>query len=112
ASLVRSVAAHQRGEQELDFTAAFRTVTQDLPSVVGTSFVVAAMGIVGLMMCYLPTLLVAMLFGFAINVVALHRAGALPALRTSFRHAMAHPGFHAPYVLLFVVINLVANNIP
>ncbi len=112
ASILRAVAAHQRGERPLDLGAAFGTLTRDLLSVV---LVVAGYGVLvflGLLFCYLPAFLPMFLLAFASTLVILHRRGAATALSTAARHALAHPKWHGTYLLVTVGLGMVAGQVP
>lgn len=112
ASLYRAIAAHQRGEAPLTFGGAFSTVRQDVLSTAGALFLTTGATFVGLLFCYVGAFVPAILFSFAFTMVALHRKGAMEALSTCARHAMARPGEHATFVLAYIGTSLFASYIP
>lgn len=112
ASLLRAVAAHQRGEKTLDFGSTFSTATQDLVRVIGIGLVMSMLVMVGLMMCYLPAMAVPLLFGFATPLVALHRRAPIEATRTALGHVLAHPQPHLMLGLITLVMTMFAGYLP
>ncbi|MFT4621377.1 MAG: hypothetical protein ACI8PZ_000029 [Myxococcota bacterium] len=113
ASLARAVARHQRGEDDvLGFTSAFDSATQDVGSVITAGAVVVMLSIMGAMMCYFPAFAVLLFLGFAMNMVALHREGGVAAITTVFAHARQHLPWHGKFTLLYLVLMLVAGNVP
>lgn len=112
ASLYRAVAAHQRGETPLTFGGAFSTVKQDIVPTAMVLLLVTGASFLGVMFCYVGVFVPMVLFSFAFMMVALHRKGALEALRISARHAMARPSEHLVYVLAVFGTSLVAAYIP
>jgi hypothetical protein len=112
ASLTRAVAAHQRGDKKLTPMASFETVGERWTSAATAGFLLAGLAVVGLMMCYLPALLVPLLFGFGGSLAALHPLGGMRALALSARHVLAYPAWALPFGLISVVIALVAGNVP
>jgi hypothetical protein len=112
ASLMRAVAAHQRGEQTLGFSAAFSSLTKDLMTVIVTGLLLSWLTICLLMCCYVPALLVPLMLSFVGALVALHGLGVKSAFKTAFTHAKNHLGWHALYMLAHIGISIVANNIP
>lgn len=112
ASLTRAVAAHQRGEKTLDFSAAFSTLMQDLPRVIGVGVIIGGLTMLGIFMCYAPALLVAVFLGFASSLVYLHRARPGEAIRNAFGHARSHLQWHGTFALVVVALSFVAGNVP
>ncbi|MES2643912.1 MAG: hypothetical protein V4850_30770 [Myxococcota bacterium] len=112
ASLYRAIAAHQRGEGTLSFGDAFSTVRQDIVPTATVMLLVTGMAIVGVLFCYVGALVPAILFGFAFSMVALHRKGAMEALKICARHAMARPSEHAIFVLAYMGTAMVAGYVP
>jgi len=112
ASLIRAVAAHQRGEATLSFGSAFGTATQDVGKVVLTAILYGGLAVVLLMMCYLPVLLLPLVFGFVSSMVALHRLGPLGAFSTSVAHFRKHPSFHLIFGAVNIGLGMVAAYVP
>jgi uncharacterized membrane protein len=112
ASLYRAIAAHQRGEGTLTFADAFSTVRQDIVPTATVMLLVTGMTIVGVFFCYVGALVPAILFSFAFSMVALHRKGAMEALKICARHVMARPSEHALFVLAYMGTAMVAGYVP
>ncbi len=60
----------------------------------------------------LPAFLVSFLLGFAVTMASVHRMGVFGSLKTVASHAIAHPAWHAKVALLYIVVMMVANNVP
>lgn len=112
ASLVRAVAAHQRGQKELDFPEVFSTISQDLPKVIGAALILSGLTIVGLFMCYLPALAVPIVFGFASSLVAMHRLGPTDGVKSAFTHFSQHMNWHLTFGVVYVGMSMVAGYVP
>ncbi len=112
ASLTRAVAAHQRGEQKLEPMAAFSTLTVRPVGAFVAGSMTAGLAVAGIFLCYLPALLVPVLFGFGGTLVALHPLGGLRALALSARHALANPSWALPFGLVSSVLLMVSGNVP
>ena len=112
ASLYREIAAHQRGEGKLEFASAFRSAMIDVPSVVITMLLVTGLSLVGMFFCYVPGFFVSFGAMLAMGLVALHRRGPIDAIRLSFSHAMASPGWHVPFWLILLLGGMVAGYVP
>lgn len=112
ASLVRAVAAHQRGEKPLELSSAFSTFSEAMWPAILTTGLVTVATIFGAMFCYVGALVPALLFGFAPYVAYLHKKGGFEALRISARHAMAAPGDHFLFILVYFGMSMVAAYIP
>ena len=112
ASFLRAVAAHQRGDDELQIASAFNTVTQELPRVVGVGALVGAAMSVGMLFCFFPLLLVPLFLGFAIPLVALHGLSPMDAARTNVKHVWVHLQDHAILALVTAAIGFMANFVP
>lgn len=112
ASFMRAVAAHQRGEAELQIGAAFGTLGQHLPQVVGVGAIVGGATFVGLLLCGLPALLVPLFLGFAVPMVALHGLSALEAARTNIAHVRDHLQQHAIIAAVTFALNVLSGMVP
>jgi hypothetical protein len=112
ASLYRAMAAHQRGEKQLELGSSFSTMGQGLVSVIVAALIVGTLAMLGAMMCYLPVIAVSILFGFTMGFVALHRVGAMQAARMSMQHALAHLNWYVMFGILSLVLGMVAYYIP
>ncbi len=112
ASLMRGVAAHQRGEGKLEFKSVFSSIRQDMGSVCFILACTTIASMIGVCFCYVGALVPAVLFGFAPAMVAIHRAGAIDALRRCARGAMANPMQHLIFAAANLGVSLVAAYIP
>lgn len=112
ASLMRAIAAHQRGEAPLDFGSAFSTMGQDIGSTCLVMGLSVTASFVGMLFCYVGFLVPAILFGFAPSMVFLHRRGALDAFRRSARFAITKPLEHLVYMIVMFVTSMVAAYVP
>ena len=112
ASLIRSIAAHQRGEEQLTFGSAFSHATDNLVSVVLVAFATTCISLALLTMCYLPALAVPVLLPFAGTLVALHGRGATNALRTAFKHSTGNLSWYVMFGLLTFAGGMVAGYVP
>jgi hypothetical protein len=112
ASLYRAMAAQQRGEGDMEFGAAFQTIKQDIVPVVLVNVAYGMLIAVGLMMCYLPALLVPLCFGFADTLVALGRKTMGRAFAENFEHLKENPAWHGTYLAVSIGLMMVAQYIP
>jgi hypothetical protein len=112
ASLVRAVAAHQRGEKELSLGSAFETLTEDVGRVIVTALVLTGFTMVGLLFCYVGALLVPILFGFVSTLVALHRCGPIEAFRLQIAHLRKHGNTHLMLGVGQIAFSMVAGFVP
>lgn len=112
ASLYRAIAEHQRGGAPLTFGGAFATVGQDVGSTVGAACLLTLASMVGMLFCYVGALVPLVLFCFAFLMVALHRKGALNAMKICAAHAIARPAEHVLFCLAYFATAFIAGNIP
>lgn len=112
ASLLRAVAAHQRGESRLAFGSVFATVRHELGKNVGVGLAVSCVTLLGVLLCYVPGLIAAFLLWLAGPLVALHGVPVGTALRLSTREVRSDLGWHLKYFGLWLVINMIAQYIP
>lgn len=112
ASLTRRIAKHQRGEQTLDFTAAFTDMKQDLVNVILLAMLSSAVILVGVMLCYVPGLIAAFLLIYAGTFVFLHRLKPMEAMMASVNHFRDHLQFHGMFTLLYFCTAMIASYIP
>lgn len=112
ASLYRAIAAHQRGEQKLELTAAFTAAHTGIVPVVLVTLATVAIALALMMFCYLPALAVPILLPFAFGLVALGGVGPVKALTSSARHSTANLQWYVVYGLLSIVLGMVASNVP
>jgi len=112
ASLVRAVAAHQRGEKTLELTSAFSSLTENVGAVIAGAAILSVVSMGLAMMCYFPALLPVIFLSFAAPLIALHGMGAMDGIRTALAHARAHFQWHAMFGLLHLVMLMAAGSIP
>lgn len=112
ASLMRSIAAHQRGDRPLEFTAAFSSMGENIGAVIMGTAVLTLLSIVLAMMCYLPALLPLIFLSFATPLIALHHRGAMEGIRMAFRHARNHLSWHLKYGVTHFLVLIVSSQIP
>jgi len=112
ASLMRSVAAHQRGEKELDISAAFRYLGRDLGAVLFGAAILGVLTVILLMACYLPVLLIWVFLSFASALIALHRRGALDGISMALSHARAHLSWHVQFGFAHLLLVMIASYVP
>ncbi len=112
ASLARAIAAHQKDGAKLEAGAAFSTFLVRPVGAATVGFALVALAVLGSMFCYVPALVVPLLFGFASSLVALHPLGGVRSLAASARFALAHPAWALPFGLVSVVLFMVASNVP
>ena len=112
ASQIRAIAAHQRGEKPLEFSAAFSTFSQWMGPAIFTTGAVTVSTVIGVFFCYVGALVPATLLTFAPYMAAIHGKGAMESLRRSSGHAMAALGQHFVYILVYMGLSLVAAYIP
>lgn len=112
AAMSRAIAAHQRGEGPPEPAKVFATITQDLVPVLALAVLMSLAVLVGLLFLGVGALVPAYLFAFAPTLVAVHRMGAIQALRASARHAIADPSWHLIWTLLNWGLGIAASNIP
>ncbi len=112
ASVMRAIAAHQRGDAPLRFDAAFATLRQDLGATIGVALLTGLLSVVGVLFCYVGALVAGVFFGFAPSLVALHRRGPWEAVGIAARHALARPGDHLLMALTLLMMQFVAAYVP
>ena len=112
ASLMRAVAAHQRGEKKLDISAAFTTIGRNIGAVLLGAVVLSMLTLTLLMACYLPVLLVWVFLGFASAFIAVHNRGALDGISKALIHAKTHLSWHVQFGLVHLMISMIAGYVP
>lgn len=112
ASLMRGIAAHQRGEVALRFGSAFASARQRLGATVGAMLAVGSLTLLGMLFCYLPGLVVAFLLWLAWPLVVLHQSPVGVALRLSLAEVRSDLGWHLRAFGFYLLINLVAQYVP
>ncbi|MBT3221237.1 MAG: hypothetical protein HN348_19315 [Proteobacteria bacterium] len=112
ASVLRAVARHQRGDEELGFSAAYSTATKDVIPVVTSIVIITTISLLGACLCYFPALIAAFFLVFAFSFVVFHRLGAIEAIVTSFRHVQRHLTWHVGFFGIYFAILMVAGYVP
>lgn len=112
ASLGRNLKDRIEQGTELGFTSPYDRITVDLGQVLLLAAVTAAGIIVGMLMCYLPALLVGLFLGFALPAVIVHRLPAVEAIKLSVGHVKDHFVWHLGYWGLGLAIMLAGQAVP
>ncbi len=112
ASLHRGVAAHQRGEKQLELSSAFSTLTQDIVSVLLVAILFGSVVTFGVFLCYLPGILAMIVFGFAGPLVYIGRRGPVASMALSMRHCVENINFYLPFGGIYFVIMMFAAYVP
>lgn len=112
ASLYRAVYAWQARGEPLGFGSAFSTATQDIGRTYLTTIALSTIIFAGLLLCYVPGLLLAFVLHFAYMRVVIHRRGVIDAIQDSWGHAAAHPGWNLGVFGVAFLISLALSNIP
>jgi hypothetical protein len=112
ASLARAARAHLEDGETLGFAAAFSRLGTDLVQVLLLSILQMALVLVGVMLCYLPGLLVSLFLDFAFPALIVHRLSAIAAIRLSFDHVRRNLGWHLGFWGLGLAILFVAQAVP
>ena len=111
-STYRAVALHQRGEKELDISAAFSSwATHLMPTIVAV-LVYSGGVFLGMMACYLPGLVLVLLLIWALPLATIHGVGGVAACSRSLSHVTRHLGWSLHYFGVFVLCSVVAGSIP
>lgn len=112
ASFTRAVDAHITHGQPISIGAAFSTITEDLGRVLGYAVLHTTLMVVGLMFCYLPGLLFAVVTSFAWQHVVLGKKGGMEAIKESIAHVQAHAGWHVAYIGITMAMALIVTYLP
>jgi hypothetical protein len=112
ASVGRAVLRRITTGDALGFSDAFSTWRQDFGRVVVTYAVVHLLILTGTLFCYVPGILMAVLLGFAVPSVVVHRLSPVEAIRLSVSHALREPGWHLGYFGVAIAISLFLAYIP
>ena len=111
-SLYRNVLASLRGEQPLGFGACFSRMFEDVGKVVLLMLIQGALTLVGVLLCYVPGLLVAMFLNFALPAVIVHKLGPMDAIGLSVRHVKANLSWHLGFWALGLAMMMISSNVP
>lgn len=112
ASVLRAVARHQSGEEELGFSAAYSTATRDVISVVASIVLITTVTLLGACLCYAPALIASFFLVFSFSFVVLHRLGAIEAIGASINHVRRHLNWHVGFFGIYFAILMVSGYIP
>lgn len=112
ASLGRNLKDRIETGAELGFTAPYNRIAVDLGQVLLLALVTAAGILVGMLMCYLPALLVGLFLGFALPAMIVHRLSAVEAVKLSVGHVKDHFVWHLGYWGLGLAIMLAGQAVP
>lgn len=112
ASLHRAVWAHVVRGETLSFGSALATWNQDLGRVLLYNVAYGLAVIAGMMLCYLPGLVVTGLMVFAGPAIYVHRLSIGEAVALSLKSAQDEPGWHLGFFGLSFVILIVLQYVP
>lgn len=112
ASMYRAVWKYLETGEKLTIMTPFSTYTQDVTKVLLFQIVTFALSFAGMMMCYVPALVVGAALMFAAPAVYVHRLGILDAVRLSVGHLMRHPGWHLGFFGIAFLMSIVASFVP
>ena len=99
-------------QTDLAFGDAFATWRTDMGKVIGTYLLQSFMVGMGILFCYVPGILAAILIGFAMPAVIVHRLSPVEAMRLSVGHVMAHPTWHLGYSVVVFGIGMAVSYLP
>lgn len=112
ASLMRAIWGAWREDGALGFGSAFQTLRMDLRNVVIVTLLYQLVVFVGMLFCYVPGIVLAVMLCHSVPLVVLHGVPPIDAMKLSFEKVKANGAYHAiGFALLFVVI-LVCEFIP
>ncbi|MBN2799699.1 MAG: hypothetical protein JXX28_11180 [Deltaproteobacteria bacterium] len=111
-SLSRAAWHHVAEEEPLGISSPFSRLFEDVGSVLLLKLLLGVLTVVGLMMCYLPALLVAIATVFALPALIAHRLSPVAALKLSLEHTQRNLTWHLGFWGLGFVVTLVAGYIP
>lgn len=113
ASLGRAMLEHVRdGENKLGFGAAFSSWREDIFKVLGVFALQTILAMIGLVLCYFPVFLAALVSGFALPAVIVHRLSPVEAMRLSISHTIEHPTWHLGYFGVLFGISMFLAYVP
>jgi hypothetical protein len=112
ASLLRAIAAHQRGSARLGFDAVYSTARQGIGAAVGVTLAGGLLAAVGALFCYLPGLIVSFLLFLATPLVVLHPVPVGRALRLSAREVRSDLGFYVKFYAIYLGVSIIAQYVP
>lgn len=112
ASLMRAIWSARREDAPLGFGSAFGSVRENLRDVVIVTVLYQLAVFVGMLFCYVPGIVLAVMFVHAMPLVVLHGVTPMDALKMSFEKVKENGSYHAiAFVLMFVVV-MVCEFIP
>ena len=112
ASLGRAMLARIETGERLTIASAYNRSMVDVFPVFGLTFAQLALTMLGVMMCYLPGLIVGVALTFALPAMIVHRLGPFEAIGRSLKHTMANPLWHLGFFGLGFVILFVGQQVP
>lgn len=112
-ALLRAANAHLDGEEgALSFGAYFGALFTGLGGAILLGAIIAGLSFVGLMMCYVPILVVSAATSFAYPAHVVHGLGPIAAIQRSAVHFKDHLSWHIGFWALGFAILMVAGNVP
>ena len=112
ASVGRAIADRIAEHHTLDIGAAFSTWSTDIGKVIGAHLFVSLLVMLGMVFCYVPGLVAAVMLGFVVPAVIVHRLSPVAAVRLSIRHASEHLAWHLGYFVVCFGIAMACSYIP
>jgi hypothetical protein len=111
-SLIRAVDKHLDGEGELGIGSIVSTATHRPVGAILLNLIIVTLAVIGVFMCYLPALLVSLLFALATPIYALEDKGVFESLSQSFGHLRANFSWHLPFWGIGLLVAIAGGNIP
>jgi hypothetical protein len=111
--LYHAINRHLDGEEgTLGFGAFFSGMFTRVGAMLVFQYVLTAAALIGTMMCFLPGLLVQVVFSMATAALVVHRLGPFAALGRSSRHFQQDMKWHFGYWGLGWMVLMIASNLP
>jgi hypothetical protein len=112
ASLMRAMWSAWHDDGPLGFGSPFATFSENLKNVVIVTFLYQMAVFVGMLLCYVPGILLAVALCHAPPLVILHGVAPVDALKMSFEKVKANAAYHAIGIVLMMVVTIVCELIP
>ena len=112
ASLGRAVVARIESGEKLGIGSSYSRAGVDVFGILGLTFAQLGLTLIGVMMCYVPGLLVGVALSFALPAMIVHRLGVFEAISRSVKHTVENPLWHLGFFGLGFVILFVGQNVP
>jgi uncharacterized membrane protein len=112
ASLMRAMWSAWHDDGPLGFGSAFATFSENLKNVVIVTLLYQLAVLGGMLLCYVPGILLAVALCHGPPLVVLHGVAPVEALQMSFDKVKANAGYHAIGVVLMLVATMVCEFLP